>query len=219
MALKTCVIVTSIVDTGQVDFVHKGRNEPRSAYSPKERLEQLIETIDSIQRHMPGVHTIVIECSPPEALELGPLDFTKVINLWSNEDLRTLVRTNKNKGACECAMLHAGLQQVPEYDQYFKLTGRYLLTDNCDAYGLVTTKKYLYTNQWWCFGLNGMNTFFYKVLSKDLWLVALQNAFYECTQGHYVEHIFRRHLPFEHWPSKLGLVQRLGSKKGHKALF
>ena len=49
--MNDLVLVTSVINTGKVGWSY---TQTRSSYSPEERYNQSLQTIDSIRKYLPG---------------------------------------------------------------------------------------------------------------------------------------------------------------------
>ena len=161
MSGKNCVIVTSVIcpDSAPLSY-----STTRSIYTPEQRYQQTVETIHSVRAYLPGADVCLVECSPPCA-EIADLEeqVEVFVNLYPDDN----IRKNPAKGVGEACMLYAALDNldINSYDNFFKLSGRYVLNSrfNIDAYmnDKVVLKRTMH------YGGDSMHTFFYKFPSKE----------------------------------------------------
>ena len=123
--MKNCVLITSVIepDTAPLDY-----SPTRSVYTPQERYDQTLLTIESVKKHIPDTDVVIVECSPPGGmLESLASSVTALINLYPNDT----VRKSLYKGLSEAVMLEAGLSFLvgKPYKNIFKITGRYQLNE------------------------------------------------------------------------------------------
>lgn len=106
----------------------------RSAFSPEERAEQTIQTIESIRSKIPNSKTILIEMGLQKTL---PFNLHSLADGYVYVGHRKVVRQaadSPSKGHGEAVGLllaNKGIRSFPA-QYYFKLSGRYFLDDNFD---------------------------------------------------------------------------------------
>jgi hypothetical protein len=163
--MKDCIIVTSVVQTTDKPLSY---SNTRSIYSHQQRFEQTLETINSIRKNMPGVHILLIECSPPsEWMDTLKAKVDQFINLEFNE----IVNNSLHKGLGEKTMLLYALSNLTEeYANIYKITGRYVLVDNWyfNISNWTNTDELTFCKTH-CYGIkDGIHTFFYRIPSSKL---------------------------------------------------
>jgi hypothetical protein len=112
---------------------------------------------------MPGVHILLIECSPPsEWMEQLKARVDQFINLEFNE----LVNNSIHKGLGEKTLLLAAFSELREtYDNIYKITGRYVLQNKIE-WEPSELSTFCRTNN---YGIeNGVHTFFYRIPKSKL---------------------------------------------------
>ena len=57
--MNDLVLITSVINTGKVGWSY---TQTRSSYSPEERYNQSLQTIDSIRKYLPGAKIVFLEC-------------------------------------------------------------------------------------------------------------------------------------------------------------
>lgn len=130
--MNDLVLITSVINTGtnSWSYIHS-----RSTYSPKERFEQTLETIDSVHKYLPNSKILLIECSdmPQEYTQILLRKVDYFLNLYEYNVVRfACLETNKKgfgeamqtKFACEYIQQH-NLQ----FQRLFKISGRYSFTE------------------------------------------------------------------------------------------
>jgi len=186
---KNCVIITSVVSP---DSAPLNYSAIRSVYTDQERLVQTLETINSVRERIPNVEICLAECSP-ESEELKVLskavDF--FLNLYPNDN----IRKNPEKAIGEACMLLSTLEALKnrEYNNFFKLSGRYLVNKNFDA--SLYLNDHIVLKQTDQYAGPSMHTFFYKFPKRQLQffknlfkLVALDMKS-GCVEQYMLEHI------------------------------
>ena len=119
-------------------------NSKFGKFSPAERLQQTLDSVDSIKQYCPDAEICVVEMtgvSPTEeqvrAIQSKVnyfFDFTKdraVIDIYNSTDNWDIVK-NTTEVMCFTNALSSLVEQgvIKEYDRVFKMSGRYLLTEN-----------------------------------------------------------------------------------------
>jgi hypothetical protein len=138
--MKNIIIITSIIDPPKQTIEKSCKmidypNKTRSIYSRLERFNQTQKTIYSLKLNIPDVKILLIECS--ELLDQEKKYFQAecewVINLFYDEHLKDNIYS-QSKSLGEGTMMIAALDFLIrtniEYDNLFKITGRYWLNEN-----------------------------------------------------------------------------------------
>ncbi len=117
----------------------------RSVYTHQERYEQLLYTIESIKSRLPQAFVLVAENS-----EKLPEEYHKGIEKAADHLLRCYdtVRTDsQHKGMGEAGCLLSGIRAAMklkiEFDYFFKISGRYYLTDEFDVKRYLVDSKHV----------------------------------------------------------------------------
>jgi len=201
--MTDCVIVTSVVETSDKPLNYCNR---RSNYTHKQRFEQTLETIDSVRKYMPSTDIILVECSPPSKYME---ELSKKVDYFFNLEFNDIVVNSPEKGKGEATMLLYVLSKLPkQYNNIYKITGRYLLQSTfdkskCEETNNITvcrTAKY---------GMNnGMHTFFYKIPSSCI--LDLKNALenYLLTENKCIENYLATHLTNLTFLEHIGILVR-----------
>lgn len=128
------VLITSIIKTPNKPLSY---TEIRSYYTPEERFEQTKKTIHTVKEKIPNSKIMIVECSELEDVYLDY--FTKNSDYFIN-----LIHDDECKESChsiykalgEGTMTMKAIEYIKEYhieyDNFFKISGRYVLTDAFD---------------------------------------------------------------------------------------
>ncbi len=119
-----CVCITSVIYHKQKALSYAST---RSVYSPEERYAQTLATIRSIREKIPGARIVCIEAG----LEAAPFDLKNQVDEYVYVGDRFLVRRacdSSLKSLGEVSMLLAAGSKLPRARQYWKISGRYVLT-------------------------------------------------------------------------------------------
>lgn len=153
------VLITSIINTPNTSLSY---TDTRSVYTPEERFAQTKKTIESIRKKIPNSKILMVECSD--------LDIEKYTYLNSKCDYFINLINDKvdachsiSKSLGEGTMTIAAFEFIKniEYEQLFKLSGRYWLSDdfNYDNYNndFIVVKSNDISD------IDNINTCFYKL--------------------------------------------------------
>lgn len=130
--MQSLVLITSVIDTPHTPLSYCPN---RSVYSKAERYEQTKKTISTIRNMIPECKIFLVECSNLSDEEKGYFENTcdYVLNLWNNKELHNNIfglSKALGEGTMTIKALDYIMQNDIEYDNLFKITGRYWLTDN-----------------------------------------------------------------------------------------
>lgn len=129
--MNNLVLITSVICIENKPLSY---TNIRSIYSHKERFEQTIKTIQTIREKIPNSKIFIVECSNLNE------DMTKYLvqnsnyflNLYEDEKVRSNT-TGLSKSLGEGTMTICAIKYIKhnniEYDNLFKITGRYWLSD------------------------------------------------------------------------------------------
>lgn len=190
---ENLVLITSVCYTPNIPLSY---SKVRSVFTPKERFEQLLETIESIREKIPDSFIFLVEYSPFTEEESNILNnkCNHVENLWD-----TGLNLDKEiyclyKGYSErFKTLHAlkVIYRMYSVDKIFKISARYKYTDN-----FIYEE---YNNDMMCFYKNPMyicydiSTCGYKICKKHIaiFIDFLENTVHliESVQGSYEQYI------------------------------
>lgn len=121
-------------------------NSKFGVYTPEQRLQQTIDSINSIKKYAPGSQIAIVEmCGTPPTLE-QEAEIKSHVNYYFNsstdEAVQSIYNSSDNwdvvKNTTEVMVFGNLLNRlveekiVDEFDRIFKMSGRYLLTENFD---------------------------------------------------------------------------------------
>jgi hypothetical protein len=129
-------LVTSTINTSQRPLSHKAELI-RSVFTPEERLNQTLATIQSVRDRVPRARIVLLENSRLSRAQRSTLDSAadRVIAFADDgDDEAAALCDGPHKGAAEAYMLLRALELFSDVDYrtIFKLSGRYLLSDRFD---------------------------------------------------------------------------------------
>jgi len=123
-----CFIITSVIYPKQGKQIQN--NSPRSIFSPEERAQQTLRTVESIRVKVPGVKIILVESGLREIL---PFELEKKVDQYIYVGNKKPVRwscDSKQKSLGEIIMLYYAMKKFKfTADFYFKISGRYFLNE------------------------------------------------------------------------------------------
>lgn len=138
--MKNIIIITSIIDIPKQpsDKTFKSINYPchtRSIYAREERFQQTQRTIKNVKQNIPEVKILLVECSQlsDEERKFLETECQWMINLIDNHDLRENIYSQSKslgEGTMMIAALEFLLKNNIDFDNLFKITGRYWLNEN-----------------------------------------------------------------------------------------
>lgn len=178
---KNIIFVSSVIHTPNIPFSYI---DTRSIYNSKERFEQTKKTLDSIKK-IPNSIIFIVECSPLENEEKEYLiNYSDIfVNLYELND--TNINNNVyslskslGEGTLTIYALNYLIRNNIQFDNFYKLSGRYWLNSNFN-YELFNNDKIVVkkiNND-----INNLVTILYK-LPKVLineWLCFLLNSTYD----------------------------------------
>lgn len=131
---KNLVFISSVIHTPNLPFSYINT---RSIYSHKDRFEQTKKTINSIRNKIPDSIIFIVECSPLEEEEKEYLtNYSDIfINLYdlNNQDLINKIYSRSKslgEGTITLYVLNYLIENNIDYNDFFKISGRYWLNDN-----------------------------------------------------------------------------------------
>lgn len=130
--MNDLVLITSVINTGKVGWSY---TQIRSSYSPEERYNQSLQTIDSIRKYLPGAKILFVECSEiPEEYTMtlmSKVDY--FINQYDIAEAREACLETNKKGFGEAVQTKLAIEYIIQnklhFNRFFKISGRYFLTD------------------------------------------------------------------------------------------
>jgi len=129
---QSLCLITSVIKTPPLPLSY---TDTRSVFTPEERYNQTINTIESVRNKIPGVLICLVECSDLDTHHL--LEITSrvdyFLNIFDNAELRSRVYS-PSKSMGEGTMTIEALKYIGEqgikYSSFYKISGRYSLTDS-----------------------------------------------------------------------------------------
>jgi hypothetical protein len=124
-------------------FITSAINAKFSLYSPEERLQQTLETIASVRKHIPNAVICLTDCGIPglndEQIELLTKDVDHFIDfsldenvVWIHDNIQVQdIVKNLTEMSVVRSFFHYALEEgwFESCDRIFKVSGRYTLTD------------------------------------------------------------------------------------------
>lgn len=165
--LKNLVLITSIIYTPNKPLSYI---KIRSVFTPIERFEQTKKTIQTIKEKIPNVEILMVECSnlTKEQTEYFTKECNYFINLINNpEHVINIYSISKSHG--EGTMTKVALEYIKmnniDFDNFFKITGRYWLSNDFNYKNFENTNiviRYIQKN------INNTCTSLYKLNKNNL---------------------------------------------------
>lgn len=125
------VLITSIIYTPNLPLSY---TNTRSVFSPEERFEQTKKTIQSVREKIPNSKIFIVECSnlSKEQNDYFNSNSDYFLNLIGNKNaVNNIYSISKSLG--EGTMTIAAIDYIKQnnilFDNFFKITGRYWLSD------------------------------------------------------------------------------------------
>lgn len=158
------VLITSkiYVSNQKFDYVSK-----RSIYTKDERLQQTLNTIDTVRKYIPNSYIVLVDNSIFKIDEINLLNdkVDKFINIINNEKVNNFTDKNVVKAYGEIAQTKQALDfiNVDKFNNFFKISGRYLVNETFNI------NDYLIDDN--VFKIENLNkkiyhTFLYKICPK-----------------------------------------------------
>lgn len=127
-------IVTSTINPKLEPFNYKTR---RSFFTPEQRLQQTVFTVNNINNIFPEGKIIILDSSENYSDYYNVFrhfNFVEYFSLYSrNKQLCDVVNTHKHKSFCETLMLNyfykSNTDYLKNFDFVFKINGRYFYSD------------------------------------------------------------------------------------------
>ena len=130
--MKNLVLITSVICITNTPLSY---TNIRSVFTHEERFEQTVKTIQTIREKIPNSKIFIVECSPlnDEYNEYLIKNSDYFLNLYTNESIRNKT-CGISKSLGEGIMTMYAIEYIQNnninYDNFFKITGRYWLSDN-----------------------------------------------------------------------------------------
>ena len=145
--MNNLVLITSIINTPTIPLSY---TNIRSVFSHEERFNQTKKTIETIRINIPNVKIIMVECSDltdeQNKYMISNVDY--FINLINNqEEKQNIYSISKalGEGTMTMCAINFVISNKIQFDNFFKITGRYWLSDNFN-YDNFDNDKIVVTN-------------------------------------------------------------------------
>ena len=145
---KNIIFITSVIHTPDLPLSYINT---RSIYDHNERFEQTKKTIYTIRMKIPNSIIFIVDCSPlndyeKEYFEKSADIFISLYDLKDSNIINNVYSKSKSLGEGTITMyaLNYLMQNNIEFDNFYKLSGRYWLNDNFD-YNLFDNDKIVVT--------------------------------------------------------------------------
>lgn len=169
--MRNLVIVTSVINISKNPLSY---TNVRSIYSPNERFEQTIKTIESIRRKIPNSYILFVESSEIDYyMENKIKDIVDHYTILMGDSLTKI--NGLYKGAGESTQIYYAIKEIKleDYDNIFKISGRYWLSDNFN-YSNFENSENIFQEREYNQYTTSLATVFYKITNKDLYISTLE---------------------------------------------
>lgn len=203
--MNNLVLITSIIDTPDKPLSY---SKVRSVFTREERFEQTKKTIQSIKAKIPEHKIMIVECTDFTNNEQNYFEkeCDYILNLWNRKELHSNI-FGIAKAHGEGTMTIQALKYIKEnnfeYNNLFKICGRYWLNDKFD-YNYFNNNNLIFKkiNE----NINNIFTSFYKIpfenvsnlldfLTKtEIYMV--KNIGYELLFGQYLKNLNYNNVEF-----------------------
>jgi hypothetical protein len=191
--MKNITLITSVIDAPNIPLSY---TPTRSVFTKEIRFEQLKKTIATIREKIPDNRIILIECSILSEDErqylTNAVDY--FINIYDTDDQPLIQRMfGPSKALGEGTMTIYALQyllsQNIEYDNFFKISGRYWLND---SFSYQNYDNFMSCIRYGSSAKTNAYTAFYKLSNYEslCWLDHLRNSEKEITMPIHYEGFF-----------------------------
>jgi len=129
---KNLVVVTSVINIPNLPFSY---TETRSKFTREERFEQTKNTIATLKNKIPNLEILMVECSDlnEEETDYFKNNVNYFLNIYSSELKPETYVFGKSKSLGENTLLIYAINYLNdnniEYDNFYKMSGRYWLND------------------------------------------------------------------------------------------
>jgi hypothetical protein len=135
-------LITSVIDTCNKPLSYSSR---RSVYTCEERLNQTVETIQSIKKYVPNAYIVLIDGSgrlltSQEKLLLDGVN--NIIEITDEASLQDIQNKYKAIGECRLILnfLNSPLFKSLQINRFFKISGRYHLQEGFNINDFLSDK-------------------------------------------------------------------------------
>jgi len=165
--IENLIIITSVINIPNKPFSY---TDVRSTYNREERFQQTKHTIITLKNKIPNNKIILVECSElnEEEIEYMNKNVDYFINLYGNDYLEKYI-FGLSKSLGENTLILRAIDYLTDnniqYNNLYKISGRYWLTDNFD-YNNYNNNKIIYVHE--KTNKNDIYSSFYKLNVKHV---------------------------------------------------
>jgi hypothetical protein len=143
--------ISSVIKTSNNPWYH---THIRSPFTPEERFNQTLYTIETIRNLNDGTKILLVDCSDLDKYMEDTLK-SKVdyyIQLYDNDEIRNICMNSKQKGHGEILQTKAVIDYIKthniKFNRLFKISGRYFLNEKFSKENYSTTHfTFKYANE------------------------------------------------------------------------
>ncbi|MCL5784048.1 MAG: hypothetical protein M1142_01675 [Patescibacteria group bacterium] len=184
-------------------------SDNRSAFTPLQRAKQTVKTINSIRKSIPSANIIMIEVGRNPNLPCNLPELCDEFVYLGNNFLIRAACDSRYKGLGEViSLLLAKKYLINKADYFFKISGRYYLTEKFDLSQWVSDKFVIRKYN------NDMSTRLYGFPNKlfNFWFLALLKSLPYLLIGRAIEHTLPKFLPSKEIKAlnNLGIAGKVG---------
>jgi len=143
---KSLFFITSVINTTPAPLSYA----QRSVFSHQQRFEQTVKTIESIRKHCPEAKIALVECSDIDSEKETTLkslsDYYYNLYYNDNKEYIQFIRNSPCKALGESCLTIGSIDFLVDngildnFDNIFKISGRYFLNDNFKFENFVLDK-------------------------------------------------------------------------------
>lgn len=165
--MSNLVLITSVINTPNKPLSY---SNVRSVFTRKERYEQTKKTIQSIREKIPNYKIMIVECTEftIEEKEYFERNCDYTLNLWNKKELHPKIfgiSKSLGEGTMTIQALKYIIENKYEYDNLFKISGRYFLNSSF-KYELFNNNNYIFQTMGNVNNINNICTVLYKITSS-----------------------------------------------------
>ena len=214
---KNVVLITSKIYVSNNPFSY---SKTRSIYTIEERFNDTLKTIKSVKKYIPNSYIILIDNSKMTSEQVNILEnnVSKFLNPWDNLELDKFTNNSSIKALGELSQTKYALEYLKKenitVNNFFKISGRYIINDNFDL-SLFINDKNIFSKNLNVRDRDYFYTCFYKINFKTYtnYITIIDNCirFYlDNSKGHDLEVILPKILKYNFkLVDKLGITQNI----------